>query len=96
MAAFPTGPQIRVQILEIIKDSKIHTKDEVVEKSAKHFKLTKEQKLKKNKDEQKRNTWNKKVIVEISYLRKNGFLKNPVIKAKFSITPKGKKLTKKF
>lgn len=96
MAAFPTGPQIRVQILEIIKDSKIHTKDEVVEKSAKHFKLTKEQKLKKNKDEQKRNTWNKKVIVEISYLRKNGFLKNPVVKAKFSITPKGKKLTRKF
>ena len=47
MAAFPTGPQIRVQILEIIKDGKIHTKDEVVEKSAKHFKLTKEQKLKK-------------------------------------------------
>ena len=96
MVAFPTGPQIRVQILEIIKDGKIHTKDEVVEKSAKHFKLTKEQKLKKNKDEQKRNTWNKKVIVEISYLRKNGFLKNPVIKAKFSITPKGKKLTRKF
>ena len=96
MAAFPTGPQIRVQILEIIKDGKIHTKDEVVEKLAKHFKLTKEQKLKKNKDEQKRNTWNKKVIVEISYLRKNGFLKNPVIKAKFSITPKGKKLTRKF
>ena len=96
MAAFPTGPQIRVQILEIIKDSKIHTKDEVVEKSAKHFKLTKEQKLKKNKDEQKRNTWNKKVIVEISYLRKNEFLKNPVVLAKFSITPKGKKLVRKF
>ena len=96
MAAFPTGPQIRVQILEIIKDSKIHTKDEVVEKSAKHFKLTKEQKLKKNKDEQKRNTWNKKVIVEISYLRKNELLKNPVVLAKFSITPKGKKLVRKF
>ena len=47
MSGFPTGPQIRVQILEIIKDGKIHTKDEVVEKSAKHFKLTKEQKLKK-------------------------------------------------
>ena len=96
MAAFPTGPQIRVQILEIIKDGKIHTKDEVVEKSAKHFKLTKEQKLKKNKDEQKRNTWNKKVIVEISYLRKNELLKNPVVLAKFSITPKGKKLVMKF
>ena len=96
MAKLPTGSMIQVQILRIIKDGKIHTKDEVVEKLAKHFKLTKEQKLKKNKDEQKRNTWNKKVIVEISYLRKNGFLKNPVVKAKFSITPKGKKLTRKF
>ena len=96
MAKLPTGSMIQVQILRIIKDSKIHTKDEVVEKLAKYFQLTKEQKLKKNKDEQKRNTWNKKVIVEISYLRKNGFLKNPVIKAKFSITPKGKKLTRKF
>ena len=44
MSEFPTNPQIIVQILEIIKDGKIHTKDEVVEKSAKHFKLTKEEK----------------------------------------------------
>ena len=96
MAKLPTGSMIQVQILRIIKDGKIHTKDEVVEKLAKYFQLTKEQKLKKNKDEQKRNTWNKKVIVEISYLRKNELLKNPVVLAKFSITPKGKKLVRKF
>ena len=51
MSGFPIGPRIRVQILEIIKDGKIHTKDEVVEKLAKHFKLTKEQKLRKKLEE---------------------------------------------
>ena len=51
MAKLPTGSMIQVQILRIIKDGKIHTKDEVVEKLAKYFQLTKEQKLKKIKKE---------------------------------------------
>ena len=87
MAKLPTGSMIQVQILRIIKDGKIHTKDEVVEKLAKYFQLTKEQKLKKIK---KRNAWNKKVIAEISNLRINGYLKNPVLLAKFRITSKGR------
>ena len=67
----PTGIEIQLEILKILKDGKIHTKNEVVEKTAKHF-------GKKISSTNSRNdVFAKDVVRQISVVRKNEWLKNP-------------------
>ena len=80
----PTSIQIQLQILKILKDGKVHTKNEVVEKIAKHFKIN----IKSTNS--RIDPFAKKVISEISVVRKNEWLKNPPQKERFAITPAGK------
>ena len=40
MAIFQSPKKIRIQILKILKDKEIHTKEEIKIKLTKHFKLT--------------------------------------------------------
>ena len=78
------GIQIQLEILKILKDGKIHTKDEVVEKIAKHF-------GKKISSTNSRNdVFAKDVVRQISVIRKNEWLKNPPQKERFAITKAGK------
>ena len=81
----PTSIQIQLQILKILKDGKIHTKNEVVEKVAKHFKINIKSTNSRN------DTFAKDVVRQISVMRKpNKWLENPPQKERFAITPAGK------
>ena len=87
MTNFPNQKKIRIEILKILKDNEIHTKEEVHSKLMKHFKLSKTQLAKKDPGSQ-RNSWDQRIRWELSWLRKNGLLKN-VRLANFYITKQG-------
>lgn len=80
----PKSIQIQLQILKILKDGKIHTKNEVVEKVAKHFKINIKSTNSRN------DTFAKDVVRQISVVRTNKWLKNPPQKERFAITHAGK------
>ena len=80
----PSGIQIQSIILKILKDEKIHTKNEVVENAAKHFNK------KINSTNSRTDKFAKDVINQISILRQREWLKNPPQKEKFAITKAGK------
>ena len=89
MTLFPANPhQIRIQILRILKDGKTREKNEVLDILAKHFKLKMSEYTRKDPNS-KRNSWDKRVTWEISWLRKRGFIKN-VRLGHFHITPCGR------
>jgi len=80
----PTSGQIQIEILKILKDGNIHTKNEVVEKTAKYFKIN----IKSTNS--RIDPFAKDVVRQISVVRKNEWLKNPPQKEKFAITNTGK------
>ena len=82
--ANPTPTQIQLEILKVLKDGKIHTKDEVVETLAKKFKITITSTV------GRKDKFAHSVINQISVLRKNEWLKNPPQKERFAITTAGK------
>ena len=82
--ANPTGIEIQLEILKILKDGEIHTKNEVVEKVAKHFRI------KISSTNSRIDVFAKKVIGQIHIVRKNEWLKNPPQKERFAITKAGK------
>ena len=89
MTLFPANPrQIRIQILRILKDGKTWEKNEVLSVLAKHFKLKMSEYTRKDPNS-KRNSWDKRVTWEISWLRKRGFIKN-IRLGHFHITPCGR------
>ena len=89
MTVFPCNdPQIRMQILRILKDSQTREKNEVLDILAKHFKLKMSEYTRKDPNS-KRNSWDKRVTWEISWLRKRGLIKN-VRLGHFHITALGK------
>ena len=89
MTLFPANPrQIRTQILRILKDGKTREKNEVLSILAKHFKLKMSEYTRKDLNS-KRNSWDKRVTWEISWLRKRGLIKN-VRLGHFHITALGK------
>ena len=75
MVIFQSPKKIRIQILKILKDEEIHTKEEIKIKLTKHFKLTVAQQ-KRTDPKSGRNTWDQRVRWEISWLRKHDLLKN--------------------
>ncbi len=83
----PNSIQIQSIILKILKDGKIHTKDEVVEKVAKHFNK------KINSTNSRTDHFAKSIIGQISILRGREWLLNPPQKGKFAITKAGKAVT---
>jgi restriction system protein len=86
---FPANPrQIRTQILRILKDGKTREKNEVLSILAKHFKLKMSEYTRKDPNS-KRNSWDKRVTWELSWLRKRGLIKN-VRLGHFHITALGK------
>lgn len=87
MKKHPTPIQIQSMILKILKDEKIHTKNEVVEKIANHFDIQ------INSTNSRTDEFAKNVINQISVLRKNEWLENPPQKGKFAITKAGKAIT---
>lgn len=87
MKNHPTPLQIQGMILKILKDEKIHTKNEVVEKIANHFNI------KINSTNSRTDEFAKNVIRQISVLRRNEWLENPPQKGKFEITKAGKAVT---
>ena len=89
MTLFPVNPrQIRTQILRILKDGKTREKNEVLDILAKHFKLKMSEYTRKDPNS-KRNSWDKRVTWELSWLRKRGLIKN-VRLGHFHITPCGR------
>ena len=89
MTIFPCNdPQIRMQILQILKDSQTREKNEVLDILAKHFKLKMSEYTRKDPNS-KRNSWDKRVTWELSWLRKRGLIKN-VRLGHFHITGLGK------
>ena len=89
MTLFPVKPpQIRIQILRILKDGKTREKNEVLSILAKHFKLKMSEYTRKDPNS-KRNSWDKRVTWELSWLRKRGLIKN-VRLGHFHITALGK------
>ena len=89
MTLFPANPhQIRIQILRILKDGKTREKNEVLSILAKHFKLKMSEYTRKDPNS-KRNSWDKRVTWELSWLRKRGLIKN-VRLGHFHITALGK------
>ena len=79
---------MRIQILQILKDGKTWEKNEVLSILAKHFKLKMSEYTRKDPNS-KRNSWDKRVTWEISWLRKRGFIKN-IRLGHFHITPCGR------
>ena len=79
-----TTIQIQLAILKILKDGRIHTKNEVVELLAKEFKI------KITSTVGRKDKFAGDVIRQISILRKNEWLKNPPQKERFTITTAGK------
>ena len=75
MAIFQSPKKIRIQILKILKDKEIHTKEEIKIKLTKHFKLTVAQQ-KRTDPKSGRNAWDQRVRWEIAWLRKHDLLKN--------------------
>ena len=89
MTLFPVKPpQIRIQILRILKDGKTREKNEVLSVLAKHFKLKMSEYTRKDPSS-KRNSWDQRVKWELSWLRKRSFIKN-VRAGHFHITPCGR------
>ena len=89
MTLFPCNdPQIRMQILRILKDGQTREKNEVLDILAKHFKLKMSEYTRKDPNS-KRNSWDKRVTWELSWLRKRGLIKN-VRLGHFHITALGK------
>ena len=89
MTLFPANPrQIRTQILRILKDGRIWEVNELYDVLAKHFKLKMSEYTRKDPNS-KRNSWDKRVTWEISWLRKRGLIKN-VRLGHFHITALGK------
>ena len=82
--ANPTPTQIQLEILKVLKDGKIHTKDEVVETLAKKFKI------KITSTVGRKDKFAHSVINQISVLRTDEWLKNPPQKERFAITTAGK------
>ena len=91
MTLFPANSrQIRIQILRILKDGKTREKNEVLDILAKHFKLKMSEYTRKDPSS-KRNSWDKRVTWELSWLRKRGLIKN-VRLGHFHITGLGKEV----
>ena len=89
MTIFPCNdPQIRMQILRILKDGQTREKNEVLDILAKHFKLKMSEYTRKDPNS-KRNSWDKRVTWELSWLRKRSFIKN-IRLGHFHITPCGR------
>ena len=89
MTLFPANShQMKIQILRILKDGKPWEKNEVLSILAKHFKLKMSEYTRKDPNS-KRNSWDKRVTWEISWLRKRGFIKN-IRLGHFHITPCGR------
>ena len=79
---------MRIQILRILKDGRIWEVNELYDALAKHFKLKMSEYTRKDPNS-KRNSWDKRVTWEISWLRKRGLIKN-VRLGHFHITALGK------
>ena len=89
MTIFPCNdPQIRMQILRTLKDGQTREKNEVLDILAKHFKLKMSEYARKDPNS-KRNSWDKRVTWELSWLRKRVLIKN-VRLGHFHITALGK------
>ena len=93
MTIFPCNdPQIRTQILRILKDGQTREKNEVLDILAKHFKL-KMSEYSRTDPISKRNSWKQFVKWELVWLRNDErkFIKN-VRAGHFHITKLGKEV----
>ena len=89
MTIFPCNdPQIRMQILQILKDSQTREKNEVLDILAKHFKL-KMSEYTRTDPNSKRNSWDQRVKWNLTWLRGRGLIKNVRV-GHFHITALGK------
>ena len=89
MARFPVNStQMRIRILRILKDGRIWEVNELYDALAKHFKLKMSEYTRKDPNS-KRNSWDKRVTWELSWLRKRSFIKN-IRLGHFHITPCGR------